>query len=1163
MSSNLTFFQSTKLGGDSPGIFDLLLAQIQVISKDNLFSKIQVIVPNQAIGIWLKDKITKKNGICANIDCVVLPGAVIEGIYLHNNPTITLANFAQIKYIIYDYLITNDISSFHDLKTYLYNDDEIDNLRAFQLANQLESIYREYIYLRSDEMLNIVQAKFKPWQKEIWQYVKNQLGMQKTYIDIYSYFANLDIFSSEVKLPDNLFIFGLTSIYPSQLKILLKIAERTNVYWYYQTCSHEYYGDLLSNKARSKIEQKLLRKPDLSLDDLYLTNGNPLLANLGQQSREFTELLRAHDVQVYDFAEALNILPVSSEDSLLTVLQKDIWSLKHRLDSRLRLDENHDSYVEPITNNWLKNDRFQDLNTTQSVKINICHNRMREVQVMFNELLDILNNDDSYSCSDILITAPDIDNYASYIRAVFDSEYALNQHGDKFHLPYYITGNRLHSDTKLFETLLMILDSPYNLTVSYLLELLEQQDIQLTNNISREDVLLIKKWLRDNYTHFGYDADDYDKYGYANYTTHSFKQLLNNIVLGGCISADVFAANQLLPELRISNEIIIPYDNLDNTEMSLANKLICLIEDLEYARDLFYSDADNHNLLTHENIVSYLQRIQKIIVADDNAQDKYNAFLGELQLTHSNNVINLPILRMIVQSYIEASKHRLSLSGSITCASLQYVRNLPYKFIYVLGMNFGEFPDAHQPNQLSILADEWYIADRNYNTEGKQAFLDIILSAKQKLAISYIGRKETDNTSIKPSPVVSLLLDTIAHSCSEFVIRLDNQIEDHYDFKGLIQEHSLHPFYNNPHHNYAHIWQQISQLSAEKADNIHWDFAKYARVSPLNIPYQDLAKFLDIDLNTLVKTFSRTNANLYKVLGIETYNDEIELDDYENMVFSDRNLAKAMYKYFERYPEQNYNRDKLCQFLQNSGVIGYGDYGLEQFDYYAQRYNQFIRLRGTNKIKCEFSISSTATDGEQIELNFADEFWVDGNSIIIGENFEQLGNGELKSKLSDVPYSLKLRGLLAYALLNSQAKILQLHNIQNVVLRQGNVSGEYRDFILHLDSVDQVLQRILRYYLRSLKNPVLIHKNSINEYSKAVVDSYPNGALKNTPLQNVDKAYKVYSGTFKNYDLEELKKDAIFATIADDYFNVIAKHNGVNDIIQIGAMLSLLQASTN
>jgi len=276
--NKIKFIQNTEIGGSAGkiGLSDSFIADLFASKKGNLFEQTPVVIPNQALGAWLKDRITTDKNICANVNFIQLLGPVIQQIYLSNNPNSEIFDFSQAKFIIYAILCKHRFGSADssEIINYLYADGIVDKFKAFQLASQLQGIFHEYLYLRTSELSKLKPAYFKEWQKEIWCELLHNIGEQKTFVDIYRYFIELDDEDQKLILPPRLFIFGLSSIYPSQLEILQKLSIRLKIYWYYQPCSDAYYGDLLSVKARENIKNKLLRKPDLSIEDLYLAPNN-------------------------------------------------------------------------------------------------------------------------------------------------------------------------------------------------------------------------------------------------------------------------------------------------------------------------------------------------------------------------------------------------------------------------------------------------------------------------------------------------------------------------------------------------------------------------------------------------------------------------------------------------------------------------------------------------------------------------------------------------------------------------------------------------------------------------------------------------------------------------------------------------------------------------
>jgi hypothetical protein len=131
---------------------------------------------------------------------------------------------------------------------------------------------------------------------------------------------------------------------------------------------------------------------------------------------------------------------------------------------------------------------------------------------------------------------------------------------------------------------------------------------------------------------------------------------------------------------------------------------------------------------------------------------------------------------------------------------------------------------------------------------------------------------------------------------------------------------------------------------------------------------------------------------------------------------------------------------------------------------------------------------------------------------------------------------------------------------KTVIIRQINSTFESRDFIIQVNDND-LSNKILAYYLRSRNNPVLIHKAGIEEYISSISATNKDGSPKYNLDQIHSRVYAKYNGTFNNYDLDNIKQDVIFSSIADNYFEFIKDYGSINDITNIGLLLSKVSGS--
>lgn len=1059
--NKFVFFHSTNLIGDN-SLFDKFIEQLQHIERSPFFVQ-QIIVPSTAISLWLKKKITQKFGICANIDFVVLTGPVIENIYRDNFPEHEIFDFEQATFILYDLLLaqinSNSESNFSIIQEYISNNNEIDIYKVYQLARQLKEVFFEYLFMRTDELLSGAIWNNDTsiiWQRPFWdQLLKHvhEIEHKILFSDIYQYFLN----NTPPKLPKHLFIFALPTIFPSQLQILASLSTKLSISWYHLQISNHYYGDLLDYSTRSKLERKVLGYPNLNLEDLYLIDGNPLVANLAHQSRELTELLLSNLIN-FDATtcEATDCVAKNA----LEHIQIDIRNIVNRINPDYRLLAHQDYYADPI--NLKENDT--------SITVNICHTRMREVQVAFNVIAREIQNN-GFSLDEILLTAPDIDQYAAYISAVFHEEYLSDPALDKkIKIPVNITGNRNSRFILVLDTIQRLFNVPYRLPVSFFGDLMANSTIMNSLALTEEDVELVKKWLNDNNIHFGYDVDDYRELNIGDADLYSLKRLVHNLTLGLCLPAQVFEDSLAQ---YCGNYPAVPYDNLDFASVSLLEKLIMLIELTHDIRSLFYRDETNYRDISSDELKHIVIKIRDTLFSHPEDQLEIDKFIYainvDLQLP-----LNLPIVNQIINDNI-GIKGRLRFNGAITCTSLANVRNIPFQMIYILGLNFGESPRTFEINQMSYLARNWHAGDRNYNHEDKQIFLETILATQQKLVLSYIGRNENDNSIKEPSTSLSLLLETMKNSFTNG----ENYIDQ------ITTLHSLHPFLNNKQELYSGFWSLVTGVTEEAFKDKRWDNSSQLAMS--TIDHHELQQIYVLTALQWINCLSYSNANLNRMLEINNFDNNMRFEDFEPFELLSAKIAIQLYQVFKKLDLDTlkiyHANNKLYNHIKLLGIINNQQLGIEQYNKYYQLYISYAEYSGQDKYYFELPVG---------RLLIKDSFLLKNNTLYLLNPFQRINFSDKKSRLS---LNLKARYVVWYSILNHKNTIFR--DINN---NQVNLMPDLKivDFIYHPEAgvsesftaqeikisiidPDNLFHLMEEFYINSLCSRTLLDNELINQ----------------------------------------------------------------------------------
>ncbi len=101
------------------------------------------------------------------------------------------------------------------------------------------------------------------------------------------------------------------------------------------------------------------------------------------------------------------------------------------------------------------------------------------------------------------------------------------------------------------------------------------------------------------------------------------------------------------------------------------------------------------------------------------------------------------------------------MTGGMTFCAMLPMRSIPFRVICLLGMNDDAYPRQTKPLGFDLMARNPRPGDRSRRNDDRYLFLEAILSAREKLHISYVGQSIQDNSIRPPSVLVSELLDYI------------------------------------------------------------------------------------------------------------------------------------------------------------------------------------------------------------------------------------------------------------------------------------------------------------------------------------------------------------------------------------------------------------------
>ncbi|RYZ06862.1 MAG: hypothetical protein EOO24_11405 [Comamonadaceae bacterium] len=134
------------------------------------------------------------------------------------------------------------------------------------------------------------------------------------------------------------------------------------------------------------------------------------------------------------------------------------------------------------------------------------------------------------------------------------------------------------------------------------------------------------------------------------------------------------------------------------------------------------------------------------------------------------------------------------MTGGVSFCTLMPMRAIPFRVVCLLGMNDGDFPRPAVRADFDLMQGDWRPGDRSRRDDDRYLLLEALLSAREQLYISWVGRDVRDHSERAPSVLIGQLRDHIAagwrlHGCEAKAGAQAGAL-----LRALSTEHPLQPF---------------------------------------------------------------------------------------------------------------------------------------------------------------------------------------------------------------------------------------------------------------------------------------------------------------------------------------------------------------------------------
>ncbi len=691
----------------------------------------QIVVQNSEMARWLTAYLAEKDGIAANLN-FMFPAELFWKIIRIMNPDIPErlpSDRGPMSWSIFRLLQSTDDPALPLLHQYINREEpRIQEIRSWNLACRISDVFDQYLSYRPGMILAwekkqlVTGLNTEQWQAHLWRKLINnwqnnkELHQPRLQQQFFKAIGN-ESFPSEKLLP-GLTVFGKIDVPPSFFKAIARLGKMIEIDFY-----------------RQKIS---------------VSQGQALVRSLNKKGHEVEEIFNQYLIRS-DVSCDRQRLTVekqkSSEDCFFRILKKDIQS--------------------GSTEN-------AGLSTDSSFQIHSCHSTRREVEVLYDQLLGLLDNNMGLNPADIIILSPDIEEYAAGIEAVFGAPGE-----DVPHIPFHISGISGASDPIEvgFKKLLKLADSRFKVTG--VIDLLECKPVRDKLNLSEEDLNRLNQWIDENHIRWGIDSSQKQSLNLPATDNFTWQSGMHSM----------FAGFSMEPEGDTLFHGIYPYEEIGQTDHGmLVGKLS------RFMHQLFQCHKQIQESKTPEEWSSLLcDWMVDIFNGVPSNQAQMNRIVqlieglaDETEQAGWEGKISYQIVCDYLENTLEDQPtHSRRSGGGVTFCSMNAMRGIPAKIVGMIGMNDGAFPQSKTVPDFDLITKNPQKGDRSAAKDGRQLFLESILAATDGIYFSFIGQSDLTDTEYPPSAVLQELIDYIVEYYS-------------IDEEELIREHRLQPF--SPHY---------------------------------------------------------------------------------------------------------------------------------------------------------------------------------------------------------------------------------------------------------------------------------------------------------------------------------------------------------------------------
>ena len=719
------------------------LADLLVTPLPDPFAREVVVVPARGVERWLTQRLSHRlgvgarggDGVCAGVDFVTPQSLVSMLLDRDAEDPWSPDRLAWPLLEVIDQCL--DEPGFEDLSRHLGHGDPTDerSARRYAVARRLSGLLSSYAVQRpqlvrdwrAGEDTDGAGGALDPdlrWQAELWRRLVSRVEAPAPDVRHASTLERLRDGATGLDLPGRLSLFGHTRLPVTEVELLRALGEHRDVHLWLPQPSHALWEALAPTAAAGPVAR--------ADDESASLVGHPLLASLGRDARELRRTLG-------DLAAEHEPAGHADPTTLLGWLQADLRANRGpdpaTLASRVRAP--------------------RDL----SVQVHGCHGTARQVDVLREVLVGLLQDDPSLEPRDILVMCPDIETYAPLISAGFGlADVAQEDVGHPAHRLRVRLADRSPGATNplLGVAADLVELAAGRMTATAVLDLAATEPVRARFGFTDDHLERMARWVDQAAIRWGYDRDHRGAFG-LDLDANTWLAGLQRVLLGAAMSGD--------GHRTVGSTL--PLDDVGDGHLELVGSFVEMVDRLH---SFVRAAADASSVA--DWTVALGRAVHGLTASGpddawrvaqfDRELARISAGVGdhETRLRHAD-------VRALLRHRLRGRPTRSNFrTGTLTVCTMVPMRSVPHRVVCLVGLDDGVFPRLESVDGDDVLARQPRTGERDVRSEDRQLLLDAIGAATETLVITYAGRGEHTNDDKPPAVPLGELLDTLDRTTS-------------------------------------------------------------------------------------------------------------------------------------------------------------------------------------------------------------------------------------------------------------------------------------------------------------------------------------------------------------------------------------------------------------